>query len=165
MSFGKLLAAGRSWVGGDGVGRYRMRNNIQLPKFISPRNPFKTEPTADPDQGEPGLPQIPTAKVTGRAAVEKRSFVLQIANGFERVVMFCVDHNPFSRVGRSRLPAMPHFGKRPVQGELSLDQVKVMRGDLVCADLEVVTAGGDGRSMNGSAWKSLTTRIFAAINK
>jgi len=38
--------------------------------------------------------------------------------------------------------ATPRFGggKRPVQGELSLDNIKVMRNDLSEADVEVVTA-------------------------
>lgn len=35
-------------------------------------------------------------------------------------------------------PAAPSFGKKPVQGELSLDNIKVMRNDLSDADVEVV---------------------------
>jgi hypothetical protein len=37
-------------------------------------------------------------------------------------------------------PAIPEFSKPAVQGELSLDRVKVMRNDLSDADLEVVPA-------------------------
>jgi hypothetical protein len=37
-------------------------------------------------------------------------------------------------------PAIPAFEKPAVQGELSLDRVKVMRNDLSDADLEVVQA-------------------------
>jgi hypothetical protein len=35
-------------------------------------------------------------------------------------------------------PAAPRFGKTPVQGELSLDNIKVMRNDLSEADVEIV---------------------------
>jgi hypothetical protein len=37
-------------------------------------------------------------------------------------------------------PAIPRFTKPPVQGELSLDKIKVVRNDLSDADLEVVPA-------------------------
>ena len=39
-------------------------------------------------------------------------------------------------------PAVPHFDKKPVQGELSLDNIKVMRNDLSDADVEVVPKKG-----------------------
>jgi hypothetical protein len=35
-------------------------------------------------------------------------------------------------------PAVPRFDKKPVQGELSLENIKVMRNDLTDADVEVV---------------------------
>jgi hypothetical protein len=59
----------------------------------------------------------------------------------KRVGMFCLDHNPFSAIGRPRLPGIPRFGRATVQGELSLDRVRVVRNDLAHADLEVVRAG------------------------
>jgi hypothetical protein len=37
-------------------------------------------------------------------------------------------------------PAVPQFSKPPVQAELSLDRIKVLRNDLSDADLEVVPA-------------------------
>src|SRR6478735_2830695 len=48
MKFGKLLASGKSWAGGNGIGRYQMRDGLHLPKFISPKNPFKQEAVAQP---------------------------------------------------------------------------------------------------------------------
>jgi hypothetical protein len=74
----------------------------------------------------------------------------------KRAALWCLDHNPFSAIGRSRLPAMPRFGKSPVQGELSLDKVKVVRGDLAHADLEVVRAN----EPSSAAWRNLTARVF-----
>jgi hypothetical protein len=47
-------------------------------------------------------------------------------------------------IGRVRVkeskPAIPRFPKPPVQGELSLDKIKVVRNDLSDADLEVIAA-------------------------
>jgi hypothetical protein len=37
-------------------------------------------------------------------------------------------------------PAIPRFPKPPMQGELSLDRIKVLRNDLSDADLEIVPA-------------------------
>lgn len=46
----------------------------------------------------------------------------------------------WSQRRRKVKPAIPRFNKTPVQGELSLEQVKVVRNDLSDADLEVVPA-------------------------
>ena len=53
-------------------------------------------------------------------------------------------------LGRVRVkaakPAIPRFTKPPVQGELSLDKIKVVRNDLSDADLEVVAGQSADRS-------------------
>lgn len=167
MSFGRLLAAGKSWAGGDGIGRYRMQKHIRLPKFISPRNPFKSEPGGE----TPVLPAVipaTTAAAVGAAAggaatsVEKVSRWARVGGGLRRFVVFCLEHNPFLQSGRAKLPAIPRFGRAGVQGELSLDKVKVVRGDLAHADLEVVQVGPGGNQAASPAWKNLTARIFGA---
>jgi hypothetical protein len=43
-------------------------------------------------------------------------------------------------------PLIPQLAKRPVQGELSLERVKVVRNDLSDTDLEIVTAKAGSRS-------------------
>lgn len=206
MKFGKLLAAGKSWAGGNGVGRYQMRDGLHLPKFISPKNPFKQEAVAQPSAppavaaapatelveklpigfaGEPSpsregntfgsaLAQerraparldagnetkLAEAARDGSARSVQEKAVLVMRKGvsllaaavpklkvaatwsgeaLKRAAMFCLDHNPFSAIGKPRLQGIPHFGKPVVQGELSLDRVKVVRNDLSHADLEVV---------------------------
>ena len=83
-------------------------------------------------------------------------------------------------LGRARVkaakPAILRFTKPPVQGELSLDKIKVVRNDLSDADLEVVparTAGGPASSAPAlqteeragvveSTWGRATTRLFGA---
>jgi hypothetical protein len=73
--------------------------------------------------------------------------------------------------GKAAKPAIPPFPKPPVQGELSLDRVKVMRNDLSDAGLELVAA----RTKPGPAsvavktagraervWGRVTSRLFPA---
>ena len=171
MKFGKLLAAGKSWAGGHGVGRYQMRESFSLPKFISPKNPFKQEAVAasvapSTAAAAPAMttvevapPSVPTVtpmsapavaapklsgpKVSWKArAVGIATLVGELAKRagelLRRAALFCLDHNPFSAIGKPRLAGIPRFGKSAVQGELSLDRVKVVRNDLSHADLEVV---------------------------
>ena len=145
MNFGKLLAAGKSWVGGNGIGRYQMRDGLALPKFISPRNPFKRESVAEPES-PPRAAAAPAVIIETAVAdvvppAKKISLSVRVGDGLQRALLFCLDHNPFSAIGKPRLPQMPRFGKPTVQGELSLDKVKVVRSDLTHADLEVVRLG------------------------
>ena len=68
-------------------------------------------------------------------------------------------------------PAISHFSKPPVQGELSLDRVAVVRNDLSEADLEVVPAKPKAAAdlmvaepvgAVESIWKRATPRMFHA---
>jgi hypothetical protein len=160
MNFGRLLAAGKSLVSGDVSGRYRMRDNFQLPQFISPKNPF----AADATVAESVSPPIRSETVAVVSAVTPMRRVSAFPGGagevVKRAALWCLDHNPFTGIGRSRLPAIPHFGKPAVQAELSLEKVQVVRGDLAHADLEVVDAGGESNVASNAAWRNLTTRVF-----
>jgi len=154
MKFGKLLAAGKSWVGGNGVGRYQMRDGLALPKFISPRNPFKQEAAAGPiappsvaaapavngalPVADAPVANVATGTASGAPARAKVSVKARLGAGVKQVALFFLDHNPFSAIGRPKLSGIPRFGKPAVQGELSLDKVKVVRSDLNHSDLEVV---------------------------
>ena len=170
MKFGKLLAAGKSWAGGNGIGRYQMRDGLHLPKFISPKNPFKQEAVAQPiaPSAVAAAPattvvesvpkQVKPVKIQSPAVIKvvwqdcakklKRTAVVVAKETSEltkQAALFCLDHNPFSAIGRPKLPGIPRFGKSAVQGELTLDRVKVVRSDLMHADLEVVRAGGGSK--------------------
>jgi hypothetical protein len=165
MSFGRLLAAGKSWVGGDAIGRYRMQKHILLPKFISPRNPFKSEAPQEapllPVVMPAATPVVETAEGTG-IVMHRVSWPARAGAGLRRFSLFCLDHNPFGRIGQAKQLAIPRFGRSGVQGELSLDKVKVLRNDLAHADLEVVQVGAGGDQAATPAWKNLTARIFGA---
>lgn len=174
MKFGKLLAAGKSWAGGNGVGRYQMRDGFHLPKFISPKNPFKQEAVAQPI-APPTVAAAPATIIAapvasqekvrpviavkidwrgyagkaGQTIVAAAKAVMALSKPaakwagefVKRGMLFCLDHNPFSAIGNPKLPGIPRFGKSVVQGELSLDRVKVGQNDLMDADLEVARVG------------------------
>ncbi len=56
-------------------------------------------------------------------------------------------------------PAIPKFSKAPVQGELSLDNIKVVRNDLNEADVEVVVK----RPMTGKTPTALAETVAADL--
>jgi len=163
MSFGRLLAAGKSLVNGDVSGRYRMRENIRLPQFISPKNPFAADATVA-ESVSPPIRSESSAVVSAVTTVPPRrkvsAFLAGAGEVVKRLAVWCLDHNPFSAIGRPRLPAMPHFGKPAVQAELSLEKVQVVRGDLAHADLEVVDDPGASTVAANAAWRNLSTRVF-----
>lgn len=170
MKFAQLLATGKSLVNGSVSGRYQMREHLRLPQFISPKNPFAAEATAE-ESAAPAVTAEERGTVVSAVTIARKSPVRATARtlfvvagrtagwtggAVKSAALWCLDHNPFSAIGRPRLPVMPRFGKPPVQEELSLDKVKVVRGDLTHADLEVVTA----RDESKAAWRSMSARVF-----
>lgn len=180
MSFGKLLAAGKSFAGGQNMERYRVNSRVLLPKFISQQNPFTQLPnkeasarTVIPVTTAQCLPE--QAAEAGARAASSNDCVKSAARAsvWSRAGLWlagCARKlNPlklFNRRVSQPKSVIPRFGKEPVQGELSLEQVRVMRNDLSDADLEVVPAGAAGgankQSRAGGAWGRLATRIFDA---
>jgi hypothetical protein len=151
MKLGSLLAAGKSFVNGDVSGRYRMEKDFRLPQFISPRNPFLRKNVAPPAPPPPVAATIPVVVAVASAPepppqvpavarpmppAEKISLAAWVGGGLQKAFYFCLDHNPFSAIGRPQLAGIPRFGKSAVQGELTLDRVKVVRNDLAPADRE-----------------------------
>ena len=112
-------------MNGDVSGRYRMEKNLRLPKFISPRNPFKQEAAAEPTAPPPVV--AAPAKTTVAADVlppaKKISLSVRVGGGLQKVILFCLDHNPFSAIGKPKLSGIPRFGKQ-AQTELALGRGK-----------------------------------------
>ena len=144
MKFGRLLASGKSLVNGDVSGRYRMEKNLRLPKFISPRNPFKQEKVAEPASPPPEVaaPAVPVMTIAADVLppAEKISLSARVGGGLQTAILFCLDHNPFSAIGKPKLSGIPRFGK-PAQTELALDRAKAERSDLAGAQLVRVSLG------------------------
>lgn len=183
MSLGKLLTAGKSLVGGpDVTSRYQMNKQMRLPKFVSPRNPFATEGKTEvapaqslkPAQDSPAA-EGPTVRPARRELSKRVALVARLVVAMQRTGEWLGKANPFSRVAKSAGPkksAIPCFTKLPVQSELCLDKVHVVRNDLSDADLEVVLAAPSGVKPSlatagqyetaGKAWGRLTTRLFGS---
>ena len=182
MSLVKLLSAGKSLVGGQEVqSRYRMNKQMRLPKFISTRNPFANEGTKDAALTQPKIsrqsaPQ-PDSTAAGSTTKESKRTALtsRLISATRRSAAWLGKTNPFSRFAesaRSKKSTIPCFTKPPIQSELCLDKVQVVRNDLSDADLEVVAVAAPVASQGvksagqcetaGNAWGRLTTRMFGS---
>jgi hypothetical protein len=148
MSLLRLLTAGKSLVGvKEAEGRYRLTSQRLLPTFGSAKNPFGNKATVTLAASD-----APTASGPGSASAGDgiepntgKKQELRAQGAVRRTVTALLGKwaaksgGMFARPNRQTArPAVPKLSKRPVQGELSLDRVQVVRNDLSDADLEVV---------------------------
>lgn len=160
MSLGRLLTSGKSLVGLHNTeGRYEMRSKNLLPKFGSNKNPFLTaKPQSLQSEFSRKLPAAPPtlthAEVEAAKLKETKRLPELIANKPEvqtvtrptmkmkvwSWIKKLKPFNPLAWLAARRLAksAAQPVGKAPVQAELSLEKIKVVRNDLSEADLEVV---------------------------
>jgi len=203
MSLLRLLTTGKSLVGVSGEeSRYRLTSQKLLPQFGPARNPFSSRAKAQPaqveacspeDQGGNGAsvakPSLPGSRGEPAAmlqrAVEHRvvptKFDIRKLAGalWQRIAALVIGWRAklggllAHSGGKAAKPAIPRFPKPPVQGELSLDRIKVMRNDLSDADLEVVLAKAPvvpvvaalaprADEKAEGAWGQVTPRILGA---
>jgi hypothetical protein len=157
MSMLRLLSTGKSLVGlKHSPARYRLGDSRALPKFNPGKNPFlakaalqKTEPSIEegsssaaspaPDRlavvstGSPGSePSVSTASPRSSTPFSFRSLLIRLF----APVRNCFRRKTIAPVTR-KLTSAPRLA---IQGELSLDAVKVVRNDLSDGDLEIVPA-------------------------
>jgi hypothetical protein len=138
MSLVRLLTAGKSLVGiQDLKSRYRLSDPRALPKFGSEKK-INTE-VAGENVGRPCVartsiesskPKVEKTPVTVARPERSSGWVRQWGSKLSSLV---------SAKPKPARSALPRFSSLPVQGELSLDNIKVVRNDLSDADLEVVT--------------------------
>ena len=185
MSLGRLLTAGKSLIGGqDGTSRYRLNKKMGLPKFVSPRNPFATEINAEAPPPRPAAPEqnqsAPMAhevRAVAEGSSKRASLVARLALATRYAAEWLGQANPLARFANSaaaKKSAIPCFTNAPVQSELSLDKVRVVRNDLSEADFEVVRPAATkpvlpGMALTaeklqpvGAAWHRLTTKFFGS---
>ncbi len=157
MKLGTLLAAGKSLaLRRRGESPYRANKQFYLPKFGSPKNPFASanqpgeaispeEAAAAPvktpitvvaakTQKLPTFSPAPRAANTRSTTVKKPALPAQKPR---RSLGWMSRLNPFG-AGSASTTARGENAKIPVQSELSLDAVKVLRNDLSDVDVEVV---------------------------
>jgi hypothetical protein len=157
MSFGKLLASGKSFVNGRSKAAYRENKRVYLPKFGLSKNPFTP----------PVQTELPKAEVTESVAPCEIAASMQPAKS---LTAWTRKLNPISvwrdsQEGKSA----PH---PVIQAELSLDTVKVVHNDLSDADVEIVPIKSrPPREMSesvlqadggGNSWSRLGAKFFGA---
>jgi hypothetical protein len=193
MSLGKLLTTGKSLVGLSGTnGRYQLRTGA-MPKFESSKNPFAkshAEPPAPklseaeiaaanlkktqalPLLGEVReVPKVPLETCEeARAAAEAKA--KEAARPAPVVDSWVKKLNPMVWFQKDKpaeaKKATPRFSgsKRPVQGELSLDNIRVMRNDLSEADVEVVPMKARPSSAKAAESRpAVRANVRAAVEK
>ncbi len=175
MSLMRLLAAGRSIMGiRKQPGPYRMTQENLLPKFAPPPRPGapakRPQPASGPaTKGEAAASAAPTTAASSEPSQRPppaRNGKSGARSLFVRLV------NPFSHPARKSGFEPPPQGK-PVQAELSLDSLKVVRNDLTDCDFEVIPAarigpasggakpgGGTDRRALGMVWNRLSARLL-----
>jgi hypothetical protein len=184
MSLVRLLTNGKSLVGiKTPEHRYRKAQGGWLPKFGGvQKNPFSSVTTsearpvasASPEEVPAATPPfnktqpLPRPTLAARSA-PKADLAKKLTSGAKSAGQWLAAINPFSVSAAKPKPAhKPAAGARmaaPLQGELSLDKVKVVRNDLCDADLEVVplrssaarVAGAGATSTDDSGWGQLSS--------
>jgi hypothetical protein len=208
MSLLRLLTSGKSLVGlRDTESPYRLTSQNLLPQFGPARNPFSNRVKAEPAQTEArssenhsegaasvAKPNIPPQSGEPAAVLQKRAEHRAVPAWFNArnlavalwrrlAALLSASQTKllglFARSGgKATKPAIPRFPKPPVQGELSLDRIKVVRNDLSDADLEVVPAkppaapavtapaprAVEKAEATKSAWGRATSRFLGAGN-
>jgi len=170
MNLGKLLAAGKSIIGGRRES-YRLSDRVYLPKFISPKNPFAPAVKSEPEPAPaPTADAAPAKKALASDGARTQKLPAFPAARI-RKKSWAGRFNPLSLWRGSRTPALPK-AQRPLQAELSLDRVKVVHNDLTDADVEIVpikshTMAESETPMlppanHGDSWSRLSAKIFGA---
>ena len=147
MSLGKLLTTGKSLVGlTNANSRYHLQKGA-LPKFESAKNPFAPKVSAELPEREPQLPKLSPAEVAAAnlKKTQRMATSAEPAKASPVVDGWLKKVNPLVWFGNRKPDAQKSAPRQakpvvPVQGELSLDNIKVMRNDLSETDVEIVTA-------------------------
>ena len=132
MNLGKLLGAGKSFLGGGSKVAYREDKKFHLPKFNTDKNPFAPKPSEPLPVAAPEVKKIATP-VAARVAARTQKIPTLPAAGSVRSAGWTTKLNPF----RAPETVVSPMGTA-VQDELSLEAVKVVHNDLADADIEVV---------------------------
>jgi hypothetical protein len=144
MSLMRLLSAGKSLVGvTEDERRYRMGNRGLMPKFGSGKNPFLKEPAEKKlpaGQGtsvaSPPAPVAESHPVTSRATRQWPS-ASPAFRGMAGSLMEKLKSRLPGRALQGVRTSFARSAKLPMQGELSLDRIQVVRNDLSDTDFEI----------------------------
>jgi hypothetical protein len=193
MSFLRLLSTGKSWVGmRNQVRPYQVSEEVRLPRFERKNNPFRAttrparpakQPEVAPEVSEsigqtpaptPAQTIAPTPAIARSDAATPISQPKLGSGGLVKSIRAWIDRRT-ARKAQSKRVAQTR--PEPMQTELRLEAVTVVRNDLSDSDIEVVpkkeggpvaaTAGQEKASsavspqgVSGSAWGRVTARVF-----
>lgn len=164
MNLGKLLAAGRSVIGGSREICYRISDRNCLPQFISPKNPFVPSVKVELPPQTIAVPV--KTKITSQWAKTQKLPTFPVARS--RKQTWVNKFNPVS-FWRGLSPEKLQKAPVPTQVELSLDRVKVVHNDLSDVDVEIVpiksrTAPEAEPALvpanGGDSWSRLGAKLF-----
>ena len=139
MSLGKLLSTGRSLVGSHGeIHRFRENKRVTMPKFNLTKNPFASGAQHERAEARPtaAFPTEAMARATNAPAPPAALRKLSPARAIRWVGEIGQMLNPLALLKRAPKAASnaAALATSPVQRELSLDTVRVLRNDLTDAD-------------------------------
>jgi len=132
MSLARLLTAAKALTKfSESPTAYRMRRAALLPKFGGVNDPFASETEAD----AANVPTQVSAAPVASGRVRRMLWPWKLRSGKQEV------H------GDAKLALLPKAGPTraaptPVQGELTLDNVRVVRNDLRDSDVDIVARTG-----------------------
>ena len=127
--------------------RFRVNKRVALPKFISPKDPFKSETQAVTAEARPkqmAVEKPQPVRATNAPAVTAAPRKFSPTRAVQWVGELGKKFNPLALLPRKpRAASAAKATRLPVQPEFSLDTVRVLRNDLSDADAEAdVTMGG-----------------------
>ncbi len=149
----------------DGLSPYKMSREHLLPRFEAAA---QSAPVAAPETVAPAEPELPIAPAASgvSAAVVEPEKAKRFAGPATTLRQALAKKNPFATSKPER--------RTPVQTELLLEQVKVVRNDLNDSDLELVAASiarkteapvapvpDRDKTFKGTVWNRLTARLFS----
>jgi hypothetical protein len=164
MSLVRLLTAGKSLVGiQDLKSRYQPVDPRAMPKFGSEKKlntdvarESEVKPSVTKSNAESSKTEVETTPAKPAREVRGSGWVGQWGSKLSSLV---------SQKPKSARGAIPRLNGVPVQGELSLDNIKVVRNDLSDADLEVVTRKAAPADRNvGVAAPERSPAMLSAVN-
>ena len=158
MSLIKLLFVGRSFAGAkDEASRYKLTDQTLLPKFTDTKASLPAVAAPLPLDSSPAK-SLPATSSTPSVVKRAASLGESLSGWFQR------------KPASSKPRVVPGF----VQGELSLAKVKVVRNDLIDADVVVIPVRVMGQpaeasveqasktSRTGAGWTQLADRVLGA---
>ncbi len=177
MSLMKLLTVGQSLRGlNNEPNPYRITEQHLLPKFASVGRPVSLAPPKErftkPIQVRANLQAIAISPAAIKAGATASAAKAALDNESKRVVAERGERKGWRSLFSVADRTKPRVRRPLVQGEMTLDTVRVMRNDLSEADLEVVVMAAklepkpepaspaSPPAVVGSAWSRAATRLI-----